>query len=72
MMTQKKSKQQHLNITKTTGDTMFDDHYEEDQELAHIRGVAQKKKDMGLLNQRKVSKWEMDELFSEDEYVEEF
>ena len=48
------------------------DEYEEEQELAHIRGQAGKKKDMSLLNQKKVSSWEMDELFGEDEYIEEF
>lgn len=52
---------------------MYDDVFDEEQELAHIRGQSGKKKDMSLLNQKKVSSWEMDELFNEeDEYFEEF
>jgi hypothetical protein len=44
---------------------------EEDMDMEAIRGQGNKKPSMGLLNQRKVSKWEMDELFSDD-YHEEF
>lgn len=43
---------------------------EEDVDMDSIRGQV-KKPGMGLLNQKKVSKWEMDELFSDD-YEEEF
>ena len=52
---------------------MFDDMMDEEQELAQIRGTK-KRPDMGLLNQKNVSEWEMDELFSDedDEYLEEF
>lgn len=51
---------------------MQDDYGHED-ELDILRNVSDKKRDMGLLNQKKVSKWEMDELFAEEEeYLEEF
>ncbi len=43
-----------------------------DEEFEAIRNQDKKPK-MAILNQKKVSKWEMDELFSDDdEYVEEF
>ncbi|MBD3208997.1 hypothetical protein GF367_01080 [Candidatus Woesearchaeota archaeon] len=46
--------------------------FEEDREnLEQIRG-GDKKPKMSLLNQKKVSRWEMDELFSDDDYQEEF
>lgn len=49
---------------------MFDD-FEEESEMSRIKGS--KKPKMTLLNQKKVSKWEMDELFAEDDgYAEEF
>jgi hypothetical protein len=45
---------------------------DDESELERIRGQDKKPK-MGILNQKKVSKWEMDELFAdEDDYYEEF
>ena len=44
---------------------------EEEMDMDAIRGQSRKPK-MGLLNQKKVSKWELDELFAEDDYEEEF
>ncbi|MFP4524302.1 MAG: hypothetical protein ACLFO2_03250 [Candidatus Woesearchaeota archaeon] len=43
---------------------------DEEVNLDAIRGEDRKPK-MSLLNQKKVSRWEMDELFT-DEYEEEF
>lgn len=48
---------------------------EDEKMLEEIRGETQKKPKMSLLNQKKVNKWEMDELFSDEvneEYEEEF
>lgn len=46
---------------------------EDEEMLDEIRGETQKKPKMSLLNQKKVSKWEMDELFTDgDDYEEEF
>lgn len=45
---------------------------EDEEMLDEIRGETQKKPKMSLLNQKKVSKWELDELFTEDDYEEEF
>jgi hypothetical protein len=47
------------------------DEYEKDDEfeLDQIKGEHGKKPKMSLLNQKKVSKWEMDELFLDDEDV---
>ena len=42
----------------------------EEMDMDSIRG-QDKKPSMGLLNQKKISRWEMDELFT-DEYEEEF
>ena len=49
---------------------MEDPFESEEMDMDAIRG-QDKKPGMGLLNQKKVSKWEMDELFT-DEYEEEF
>jgi len=43
---------------------------EEDIDMDAIRG-QEKKPGINILNQKKVSKWELDELFL-DEYEEEF
>lgn len=51
---------------------MFDNDFDDEMELQQIRGHAGKKKNMSLLNQKSVSKWEMDELFADDDYTEEF
>lgn len=47
---------------------------EDERQLEKIRGETIKKPKMNILNQRKLSKWEMDELFLDDEerYEEEF
>lgn len=46
---------------------------EDEQMLDEIRGETTKKPKLSLLNQKKVNKWEMDELFTDDEqYEEEF
>lgn len=48
---------------------------EDEQQLEEIRGEVVKKPKMSLLNQKKINKWEMDELFldeKEQEYEEEF
>lgn len=45
--------------------------FEEDMDLDEIRG-GDKKPKMAILNQKKVSKWEMDELFGDEGYEEEF
>lgn len=51
---------------------MFDDEHDE-QDLENIRGGSSKKPKMAVLNQKKVSSWEMDELFADEEgYEEEF
>jgi len=42
----------------------------EDIDVESIRGQS-KKPSMSILNQKKVSKWELDELFADD-YYEEF
>jgi hypothetical protein len=45
---------------------------EEEFQLEEIRNSKQSKRNMNLLNQKRLSKWEMDELFLEDTYEEEF
>ena len=46
---------------------------EDENQIEEIRSRQEKKKPtMSILNQRKLSKWEMDELFLEDDYEEEF
>lgn len=46
---------------------------EDEKQLEEIRGETQKKPKMEILNQKKLSKWEMDELFLDNEtYEEEF
>jgi hypothetical protein len=49
---------------------------EDERQLEKIRGeTIRKKPKMNILNQKKLSKWEMDELFldeSEEYYDEEF
>ncbi|MCF7872401.1 hypothetical protein K9L97_05195 [Candidatus Woesearchaeota archaeon] len=46
---------------------------EDEQMLDEIRGETTRKPKISLLNQKKVSKWELDELFTdEEEYEEEF
>ena len=44
---------------------------EDEFQLEEIRSRKQSKKDINLLNQKNLSKWEMDELFLDD-YQEEF
>ncbi|MBR9702655.1 hypothetical protein GOV10_01340 [Candidatus Woesearchaeota archaeon] len=45
---------------------------QDEKDLNKLRSGAKKPK-MSLLNQKNVSKWDMDELFSEEEeYMEEF
>ena len=48
------------------------DTMEDEFQLEEIRNSKQSKKNMNLLNQKKLSKWEMDELFLDDTYEEEF
>ncbi len=46
---------------------------EDERQLEKIRGETIRKPKMNILNQKKLSKWEMDELFlNEEEYDEEF
>jgi hypothetical protein len=48
---------------------------EDERQLEKIRGETIKKPKMNILNQKKLSKWEMDELFldeSEETYDEDF
>ena len=46
---------------------------DDERQLEKIRGEITKKPKMNILNQKKLSKWEMDELFlEEDQYEEEF
>lgn len=46
---------------------------EDEEMLDEIRGETTKKPKLSILNQKKVSNWEMDELFTEEEsYEEEF
>ena len=40
---------------------------EDEKELEKIRSLANKKPKLSLLNQKKLSKWELDELFLEEE-----
>ncbi|MGV8169632.1 MAG: hypothetical protein ACP5N3_06275 [Candidatus Nanoarchaeia archaeon] len=43
---------------------------EDEQQLEEIRGENSKKPKMNILNQKKLSKWEMDELFLDEEKEE--
>lgn len=48
---------------------------EDERQLEKIRGETIRKPKMNILNQKKLSKWEMDELFldsDEEHYEEEF
>ena len=46
---------------------------EDENQLEEIRSRRESKKpSMSILNQSKLSKWEMDELFLGDDYEEEF
>lgn len=45
---------------------------EDEQQLEEIRGETSKKPKMNILNQKRLSKWEMDELFLDDEKNEEY
>jgi len=59
------------------GKIMIDDlditNVEDEKVLEKIRGETVKKPKLSMLNQKKISKWEMDELFlDEEEYEEEF
>lgn len=46
---------------------------EDENKLEEIRGEVRRKPRMNLLNQKKINRWEMDELFGdEDSYEEEF
>ncbi len=47
------------------------DEIDMEKQLEEIRG-GDKKPKMSILNQKKVSKWELDELFADEEYLEEF
>lgn len=46
---------------------------EDERQLEKIRGEGAKKPKMNILNQKKLSKWELDELFldEEDDYYDE-
>jgi hypothetical protein len=48
---------------------------EDEEQLEEIRGENARKPRMNILNQKKLSRWEMDELFldneSEEDYEEE-
>jgi hypothetical protein len=43
---------------------------EDEQQLEEIRGETSKKPKMNILNQKRLSKWEMDELFLDNEHQE--
>ncbi|MGV8161818.1 MAG: hypothetical protein ACP5N2_00620 [Candidatus Nanoarchaeia archaeon] len=43
---------------------------EDEQQLEEIRGENSKKPKMNILNQKRLSKWEMDELFLDNEHEE--
>ena len=45
---------------------------EDEMQLEKIRGEIDKRPKMNILNQKKLSKWELDELFLDGEYEEEF
>jgi len=47
---------------------------EDERQLEKIRGETAKKPKMNILNQKKLSRWELDELFLEEseQYEEEF
>ena len=47
---------------------------EDERQLEKIRGETARKPKMNILNQKKLSTWEMDELFldEEEQYDEEF
>ncbi|MFW6282605.1 MAG: hypothetical protein ACOC1P_00935 [Minisyncoccales bacterium] len=48
---------------------------EDERQLEKIRGEGPKKPKMNILNQKKLSRWELDELFldeEDDHYDEEF
>jgi len=47
---------------------------EDEHQLEKIRSETTRKPKMNILNQRKLSRWEMDELFldEEDQFEEEF
>ena len=78
------TKPKTLNTTKITiikrkGETkkMIDDfdmtNVEDEKVLEEIRGENIRKPKLSALNQKKLSKWEMDELFMDgEEYEEEF
>ncbi|MCF7866448.1 hypothetical protein K9L67_01370 [Candidatus Woesearchaeota archaeon] len=44
---------------------------EDEEMLDEIRGETVKKPKLSILNQKKVSNWEMDELFTEEDTYEE-
>lgn len=45
---------------------------EDEHVLEKLRGETKTRPKMSILNQKKLNKWEMDELFMEEEYEEEF
>lgn len=45
---------------------------EDENKLEEIRGEIKRKPKMSILNQKKINPFEMDELFSEEDYEEEF
>jgi hypothetical protein len=45
---------------------------EDEKQLEKIRGETLKKPKMNILNQKRLSKWEMDELFLETEADEDY
>jgi hypothetical protein len=45
---------------------------EDEKQLEEIRGETLKKPKMNILNQKRLSKWEMDELFLETEKDEDY
>jgi hypothetical protein len=58
-------------LTRTDDDFDFTS-VEDEQQLEEIRGENSKKPRMNILNQKKLSKWEMDELFLDNEGEEEY
>ena len=57
--------------------TRMDDDFEftsveDEAQLEEIRGENSKKPRMNILNQKKLSKWEMDELFLDNEGEEDY
>lgn len=45
---------------------------EDEEQLEEIRGESSRKPRMNILNQKRLSKWEMDELFLDNEKDEDY